>query len=133
MASLDTSQVHALAADIQANASQVRPQVTTVMARTSQAVVSTAQVNAPVDTGNLAGSISADVRPLAFEAGPDAEYGGYVEEGTDGPYLIENAFGWGIAVEHPGIAPQPYLGPAFDRHEKQAYRAFERIGDKAIS
>lgn len=131
--SIDTSQVHHLAADMQANADQVEGRAELVVARTSFAIVATAQVLAPKDTTNLAQSIDADVDGLSAVIGPTAEYGGYVEEGTDGPYLIENAFGWGITVEHPGISPQPYLGPAFDQHEPAFVKAIAAIGRRILA
>ncbi len=84
-----------------------------------------AQINAPVESGTLRNSISTDIddNGLGFEVGPTVEYGGYVEEGT-APHLIEDAFGWGITVHHPGTPPQPYLGPAFDHHLESGVAAF---------
>lgn len=114
--SVDVSEVLDLARDLQATPGRVRPRVQRAVARNGFQVTQTAQVKAPVDTGALKGSISVDVDGLSYEAGPTVEYGGFVEEGTSGPYPIENAFGWGITVMHPGISPSPYLGPAFDQH-----------------
>jgi hypothetical protein len=130
--SIDTSEVHALAADIRTNAAKVPAVGERIVAKVGFDVTATAQVNAPVEFGVLQSSISVDVDGMSFEAGPTAEYGGWVELGTDGPYLIENAFGWGIAVEHPGNAPQPYLAPAFDFHEMKAVEAFAQLGERIL-
>lgn len=125
---LDASEVKALARDLYDAGPQVKRGARPVISRTGHAVVSTAQANAPVDTGDLKGSIGVDVTGLSFEAGPTVYYGGYVEEGTAGPYPIPNAFGWGITVMHPGNTPRPYLGPAFDVHVEGAVQAFGSLG-----
>lgn len=111
---LDTSEVRALGHDIERNADRVVKKVQTAIARGAFKVQGRAQVNAPVDTGALKSSISTTVTDLAFEVGPEVNYGGYVETGTSGPYPIPNAFGWGITVMHPGNSPEPYLAPAYD-------------------
>lgn len=132
MLTYDASEVHDLAADIRRNAAQVEPVAGRIIAKTGFDVVATGQLNAPVDYGTLQSSIGVDVDGLTFEAGPTVEYGGWVEQGTDGPYLIPNAFGWGIEVEHPGNAPQPYMGPAFDVHEPRAVEAFAQLGERIL-
>lgn len=114
--SLDTSEVKALGRDMQRNARAVRGKVQRAVSRGGFRVQGQAQVNAPVDTGALVNSITTSIHDLAFEVGPEVSYGGYVEEGTAGPYPIPNAFGWGITVMHPGNSPQPYLAPAFDEN-----------------
>lgn len=111
---LDTREVQALGRDIQRNAGLVRPKVQTAIVRGAFKTQALAQVKAPVDTGALKASITTSIHDLGFEVGPEVNYGGYVELGTSGPYPIHNAFGWGITVMHPGNAPEPYLGPAFD-------------------
>lgn len=130
--SVDASEVNALGRDIQANATKVIPEVRTVVARTGYQVVGTAQVNAPFEFGTLRASIGVDIDGLSFEAGPTVDYGGFVEEGTTGPYPIENAFGWGITVMHPGISPQPYMGPAFDQHLPGAIEDIADIGERIL-
>lgn len=111
---LDTSEVHALGRDIQRNADRVLKTTQTAITRGGLKTQARAQANAPVDTGALKSSITTSISDLAFEVGPEVNYGGYVETGTSGPYPIENAFGWGITVMHPGNSPEPYLGPAYD-------------------
>lgn len=111
---LDTSEVRALGRDIARNARAVEKKVQTAITRGAFKVQGLAQVNAPVDTGALKSSITTSIEHLAFEVGPEVNYGGYVELGTSGPYPIHNAFGWGITVMHPGNSPEPYLAPAYD-------------------
>lgn len=70
-------------------------------------VVADAQVLSPVDTGFNKNSISSTSMPLAWEAGPSSEYGGYLELGTS------------------RMAPQPYMRPAFDRRVDSFVNAIE--------
>lgn len=114
--SIDASAVLALGRDLQDVDNEVIPRVQRAVVRNGFKVVATAQVLAPVDTGNLKNTIGVDIDMLSYVAGPTANYGGFVEQGTTGPYPIDNAFGRGFTVMHPGISPQPYMGPAFDRH-----------------
>lgn len=115
--SIDASEVHALARDIRSHADSAPERVEVAVARTGFRTVAFSQLNAPVDTGALKASIGVDVDGLEFEAGPTVDYGAYVELGTAGPYPIRNPWGWGddVVVMHPGNAPEPYLGPGFDR------------------
>lgn len=130
---IDASEVHDLAGDIRRHAGEVPRKAELVVSKTGHDMQATAQVNCPVDTGLLRSSISLDMQGLGFELGPTVDYGGFVEEGTDGPYLIHNAFGWGITVEHPGNSPEPYLAPAFDHHLPQFEHAIASLGDGAVS
>jgi hypothetical protein len=114
MISIDLSEVHHLAADLRTAGERVEPAVDREVGRGGFRVQGRAQAGAPVDTGTLASSITTDLGHLSFEVGPEVEYGDYLEQGTTGPYVIPNAFGRGGYVMHPGISPQPYLGPAFD-------------------
>lgn len=71
---------------------------------------------APRDTGYLKTHIviSPDSRRItALGAGrpPNKEAPAYVEYGTRA-HNIQNAFGWGITVHHPGTHSQPFLRPA---------------------
>jgi hypothetical protein len=114
--SVDASEVIALGEELDYNAPRVADKVFRAVARNGFKVVQTAQVLAPVDTGALKSSIGVDIEGMSYEAGPTVEYGAYVELGTSGPYPIRNPFGWGddVVIMHPGNAPEPYLGPAFD-------------------
>lgn len=133
---IDASEVHDLARDLRFGADNIELRAGYVVAKGAHDVEASAKQNLidndSVDTGTLLNSLSSDVFGLAFEVGPTAYYGGFVEEGTDGPYLIENAFGWGITVEHPGNTPKPYLAPAFDRHLPNIERALGALGVETV-
>lgn len=134
--SIDTSEVHDLADDIRRHADIVPARAETIIALAGHAVVADAQLFAPVDTGNLKNSISVDVEGLAFEAGPTAEYGDHVEQGTD-PHAIPGAFGrdedFGTDPDfHPGTTAQPYMGPAFDRHLPRVVDALADLGEQVL-
>lgn len=111
--SADVSEVHRLAADLQANADQVEPRAEAVIARTGFQVVATGQVLAPFEFGTLRASVGVDIDGLAFEAGPTVDYGLYQELGTS------------------DMSANPFMGPSFDRHlpgaEQQLADVAERI------
>jgi hypothetical protein len=121
----------ALARDIEHNADMVPGKARLIVEKTGHDTVALAQAGAPVDTGYLKNSISVDFDGLGFEAGPTAEYGAYVEEGTD-PHDIPDAFGWGITVHHPGTPAEPYMGPAADVTIPRALEAFGHLGGQAL-
>lgn len=139
---IDTSEVHALAAEMRAYVDRVPATAERVVAKVAHDIVGSAQrniiANDTVDTGNLLNSVSATVDGLEAEIGPTAEYGDFIEEGTGlwgpshSPYEIPNAFGLGITVEHPGIQPQPYMGPAFDEHEPRLESALGQLGERIL-
>lgn len=134
LVTIDLHEVYQLADDIEANAAKVPVKARLVVGKWGHDVQADAQTGAPVDTGNLKNSISTDITDdgLGFEVGPTAEYGDYVEQGTHGPYPIENAFGWGITVMHPGEPAQPYMGPAFDRRMEAGVAAFGELAAQIL-
>lgn len=79
-------------------------------------VVADGQAFCPVDTGNLRNSIGVDYDGdgLGFEAGPTANYGPYVEYGTS------------------KMAPEAYMGPAFDRNAPAFVAAVEELGESIL-
>lgn len=91
-----------------------------VVRKSALAVERGAKLRAPVDTGNLRNSINTVVSggrgsgAIVAEVGPEASYGVYVEVGT-----------W-------KMAPQPYLGPAFDEVEPGFIAALEDLGGQAL-
>lgn len=127
---LDYSELPPAAASLHSAGARLQPLAVRVARKTGYDTVSDAQVGAPVDTGLLASSISVDYDSdgLGWTAGPTAEYGAHVEYGTSGPYVIPNAFGRGDYVMHPGISPQPYMGPAY---ETQLVVAEKALGQAA--
>lgn len=90
-----------LAADLASSGDRVRRGLSLAVNKTAADIEGDAKIYAPVRTGNLKGSIGYDVTEnrdgASAEIGPTANYGHFVEHGTS------------------RMAPQPYLGPAFDR------------------
>lgn len=131
MGGFDMREVRHLAVDLADAPAEVRAKAPVVVAKTLHAIEADAKVIVKKDTGNLAGSISTDIDPsgLAGEVGPTADYGADVEYGTQ-PHEIRPKTPGGVlafpgagggtvfakVVHHPGTAPAPYMGPAFDRH-----------------
>jgi HK97 gp10 family phage protein len=111
---IDASEVHALARDLNSAGAYVEERAPLAVSKVGHDMESTAQEIVPVDTGYLKSSISLDVVGLGFELGPTAEYGGYVEEGTS------------------RMSPEPYLGPAFDRHLPNLEQALGDLGEQAV-
>src|SRR4051794_24712803 len=110
------SDLNRLEFDLRQAGFRVAAQASRVIRKTGQDVVRDAQTFCPVDTGNLKSSISVDysLNGLAFEAGPTAIYGGFVENGTS------------------RMAPHAYLGPAFDRNVPGAVTALGLLGARVI-
>lgn len=65
----------------------------------------------PRDTGDLRDSITAVTGGGQGQVLVTSEYALSVEFGAKA-HMIPNAFGRGVAVMHPGQAPQPFLAPA---------------------
>lgn len=120
MIRVDAHEVTDLGRDLDRAAGTVGPKVSAAVRRTAFAIEGTAKAAAPVDTGHLKNSISTDITggasatSIAAEVGPTAEYGIYVELGTR------------------NMSPQPYLGPAFDRHVDGFTRVMGDIGAKIL-
>lgn len=112
---LDLSEIHDLADDIDRNAAAVDSKARIVVAAGGHRVLAAMQARTPVDTGNLRGSESVDVDGLHFEAGPTADYGEYVELGTS------------------RMAAEPYAGPGFDAVEPQITDAIAFLGAQILS
>lgn len=75
-----------------------------------------AKIFAPVDTGNLRNGVTSEVRYSATSTigtfGPSANYAPFVEDGTA------------------RMAPQAFVGPAFDRNTPPFISAMEAITGK---
>lgn len=111
----DTSEVAALEASFDRAGSEVGPKAQRVIAKAAHDVEAQAKTRAPVDTGYLRSSISADIRGLTAIVGPTAHYGGYVERGTS------------------RMAAQPYMAPAADAVTPGFAAAMEQLGGEVLS
>lgn len=117
---IDFSQVTQLAVEFEGVPARLELMTRTVVRRTGQATVARAQKNLiaadAVDTGNLLGSVGVDVDAdgLGFVAGPTADYGHFVEDGTS---------------RMPG---RPYMVPAFDTELEKAIAAVEQLAARAL-
>lgn len=92
-----------------------------VIRKTARDITADAKQFAPVDTGNLKGSVThSDLRSVgtsgdvSVDIGPTANYGVYVEFGTSTQ------------------APAAYMGPAADRHLGPFEQAMAKIADGAF-
>lgn len=113
-AGFDVSEIRALGFDLGKAGLKATATASAAIRKTAFDIEAAAKNAAPVDTGNLRNSISSDVGALSAEIGPTAEYGIYVEYGTS------------------RMAPQPFMGPAFDANVEGLVRAMESIADEVL-
>lgn len=108
-----SSDLDRLAGEFDSMGRGARAAVERAVRKTAVDISSTAKATAPVDTGNLKNSIGHTVTSgadeVSAEIGPTASYGVFVEFGTS------------------RMAPQPYLGPAFDRHVPAFVQAISQV------
>lgn len=142
--SVDTSQLRHLAFDLSAAPAHVKAKAPAAVRATVFGIERDAKILAPVDTGNLAGSISSEIHGdgMGGDVGPTADYGAHVEYGT-GPHVIRAKGGalrftvggrvvFATQVNHPGTSPQPYMGPAFDRNVDRLKRELGDVGEDIL-
>lgn len=116
----DDGPLRALSADLTTAGREVGNRARAVVRKTAYDIEASAKALAPVDTGNLKGSIShSDLRigntgTLVAEIGPTANYGVFLEQGTS------------------RMAAQPFMGPAADRHTPGFEQAMQQLGAEAI-
>lgn len=110
---VDASELHTLAVTLDASTGRLGARASAVLRKTAYDVEAASKALCPVDTGNLRASISTSIRgggmSMEAEIGPTAEYAAYVEYGTS------------------RMSPQPYMGPAFDRHAAGMVSAFAEL------
>lgn len=143
---IDSSQVRDLKLDLAAAPAEVRAKAPLAIKKTLFDIEGTGQILAPRDVGNLANSISTDIDPdgMGGEVGPTVDYGDDVEYGTQ-PHVIRARNGGKLVfrgrdgglvfvdeVNHPGTPPQPYMGPASDRHTPGLERALGDFGEDIL-
>lgn len=109
--SFDASELNALTGDLGNAGHKSVPLAAVAVKKILFLIERDAKAFAPVDTGNLKGSISTTVRGLSGETGPTADYGHHVELGTSRQ------------------APAAYMGPAFDRNAHIFEAALLSIAD----
>lgn len=113
---VDASQLNALAIDLGAAGVRVANEAAKLTQQTALDIEGTAKGFAPVRTGNLRRSIHHEMRQGGLEAeiGTDVEYAAFVEFGTS------------------RMAPQAYMGPAFDRHVPEYLEGLSRITGESV-
>lgn len=112
MSGFDASEIFTLATDLKASGPKAKQMAGTVVRKTAADIAADAKNIAPVDTGNLKGSIGVSkVGQLESEVGPTANYGIYLELGTS------------------RMPAQPFMGPATDRRVPAFVQAMEQIVD----
>lgn len=110
----DVSELRDLSGDLKKGAAKVEALAPRVVAKVAHDIEADAKVFAPVDTGNLESSITADVDGLTAEIGPTASYGGYQEYGTSKMHA------------------QPYMGPAAEKNTQPFEDAMGKVGEKIL-
>ncbi len=117
--SADVTELDGLASDLAKAPAEALTRSRVVVQKSTADIKRDAQIGAPVDTGNLRNSIGYRTTISATstdgEVGPTAAYGAFVEDGTS------------------RMAPQPYMGPAFDRNAPLFIQAMEALGAEVIS
>lgn len=113
-------QLRRLSADLTSAGREVGNRALQVVRKTAYDIETTAKSIVAVDTGNLKSSIThsdprmASTGSLAAEIGPTADYGEFLETGTR------------------RMAPQPFMGPAADRHEPAFNAAMAQLGQELL-
>ncbi len=98
-ASFDGREWNLLAEDLGKAPARIVKKAGLILTKVTADASTEAKAFAPVDTGNLRNSIGYTIRGLEGEFGATADYALYVEEGTS------------------IMAPQAFVGPAFDRQQ----------------
>lgn len=108
---VDISELLKLTRDLRSAGEDIGPKVVIATKKTGYDITRTAKVYAPVDTGFLRSSIGPDFDSdgLGVTVGPAASYGAFPEYGTSTQ------------------RPQPYMGPAADRHVPEYVAALDEL------
>ena len=101
----DFSEVKDLAVDLGKAQADTVKQSQQAVVKTTYDIEATGKRLAAVDTGAMRGSIGSDIGVLRSVIGPTVNYAPHVEHGTS------------------RMPPQPFMGPAADRHAPEFYRA----------
>jgi HK97 gp10 family phage protein len=116
MVNIDFSEFSKLTREFEKAGALLETKGSQIVRKTAFDIENDAKTKAPVDTGNLQNSIATQIEDggLAAEVTASAHYAGYVEHGTS------------------KMAPQPYMGPAADRHLPMLEQAAEQLAAKGI-
>lgn len=111
-------EIRAHANRLQAAPKKLRPLVVAVTTKATIDTANGARELAPVDTGNLRGSIT-------------------METGTDGTAIygqVEAGANYAAYVEHgtSRMSPQPYMSPSFEKNSAKWLEALAQLGGKAV-
>ncbi len=109
--SFDTSELTGLAGDLAAAGPRAATAAVPVVRKAATDVEVAARSFAPVDTGALRNSITSEVRGLEAVVGAGVPYARFVEGGTS------------------VMAPQAFMGPAFDRSTPGFVLAMEALSE----
>lgn len=115
-------EIRRLARDLDFTQARTRDRAKDIVRKAAFGVERGAKLRAPVDTGNLRNSINTTLfgtglaagSTIGAEVGPEANYGLFIEQGT-----------W-------KMAPQPFLGPAFDEVEPSFVAALDDLAQQAL-
>lgn len=116
----DGSEIRSLSRSLDLSQRDTRKKAADIVRKSAFAVERGAKLRAPVDTGTLRNSINtvmsggSSAGAIVAEVGAEASYGIWVETGT-----------W-------KMAPQPFLGPAFDEVEPSFIAALEDLAGQAL-
>lgn len=147
---IDFTEVRKLEFDLSNAHGHVGARASAAIRKTAYDIERDAKILAPVDTGDLENSISTDIEgdgrfaTMSAEIGPTVDYGAAIEYGSE-PHIIRAKNGGKLVfkgrdgglvfvdqVNHPGNAPQPYMGPAFDRNIPAFEQALGEIGEDIL-
>lgn len=111
---LDVSELRDLEHDLEAGAASVEAKAPVVVKKVALDIERDGKIFAPVLTGTLESSISADINGLSAEIGPHTDYEAYVEYGTSKMHA------------------QPYMGPAAEKNTPPFVDAMGQLGMKIL-
>jgi HK97 gp10 family phage protein len=150
-----SAEIAQLAKDLSAaSGDSIERSAAQLIADGAQRIAAEARALAPVKTGKLQSSIHARwLNPMRVEIGPEVIYGPYQEFGTGSrgefpgtPYEIKPKKPGGKLVFtkdgktivtrrviHPGVRPQPYMRPAFEKVLKDVMERLASSGSASIT